>query len=153
MIEGKEGKRGERGLTGEPGLSALAQLPSGRTESGDFLLIANAVAPGEKVETLITFPVPLQLPFTVEHIEFTKAKTPGKNCVGPGAKPKGFLCIYVSDESNVVQGEHEATKGTSTDPEIEPPVAGTGRFGAILSWEAAAPGRVRVLGSWAITEL
>jgi Collagen triple helix repeat (20 copies) len=150
-IEGREGRRGSSGPPGEPGFSALAQLPTGRTESGDFAVSTNAATAGETVQTAITFSIPLSIPFTAERVEFTTAKTSAEHCTVPGTASRGFVCIYTSSETNVVKGEGGAPQGTSTAPEIEPPVLGTGRFGAVLGWKALAPGPVNVIGTYTIT--
>jgi hypothetical protein len=143
-VEGPEGHKGGRGEKGEPGFSALSQLPSGKTESGELSLSAPASAIGEALATTITFSIPLTAPIT-EKVEFTKVGTPGTNCLGVGSAAKGYLCVYTSSEANV-----EAKSGAAFDPEAEA-TPGTGRFGAGLSFKAAAAGPVRVTGTYSVT--
>jgi hypothetical protein len=143
-IEGKKGPKGEPGSDGPPGFSALTQMPSGATESGDFVLSTVAAAAGEKVSTAITFSIPLVLPIT-EKWEFTSVSKPGAHCLGPGTAPRGWLCLYVSAESNLEEGS-----GQSFDPEVAP-VHSAGKYGAMLTWEAAAPGPATASGTYTVT--
>ena len=149
-IAGQEGRRGETGKQGERGESALSLLPGGKTESGDFAISTVAgEANGEPVSTAVTFTVPLSPP--LEKWEVVKIEENGKavgaHCSGVGTAPRGYLCIYVSSEENVQPGS-----GASRDPEVNPPVAGTGRYGALLGWTATEKDKpVRVTGTYAVT--
>jgi hypothetical protein len=148
-VEGREGQKGHLGLTGEPGFSALSQLPTGKSESGDFAVTEDAATEGHTVSTAITFSIPLAVP--VEHVEFTTVSTHTENCLGPGSAHKGWLCVYTS---SVVNAKSPSTSNLE--------VAGPneflpGKFGAGLSWAAEnteppkQPEHVSVAGTYTVT--
>lgn len=140
---GPEGKRGLKG-EGEPGFSALSQLPSGKSESGDFSLQGDAAAERERITTSISFPIQLSAPIPAEHVEFTRVDVVSKNCTGRGTAARGWLCVYLRSPVNVY-----TETGVAEDPEIEK-TTGTGTFGASLSWEAAAVGPVHMVGTYTV---
>jgi Collagen triple helix repeat (20 copies) len=146
-VAGETGQRGKTGPKGDPGFSALSQLPTGSTESGDFALSAQAASAAEPLSTAITFSIPLTTAIAAPNVEFTSIQTPGTHCAEPGKAQKGFLCIYVSSIVNL-----EAPPGGSAfDPEAKEATAGSGKFGAGLSWKATAAGPAEVSGTYSVT--
>jgi hypothetical protein len=142
-VTGPGGARGLRGPQGEPGFSALSQLPSAKTESGDFALSAPAANVGETLSTAVTFPVPLAAAIAAEKVEFATVTTGKEHCAGPGTAAKGYLCLYTNSTTNV-------EKPSAFDPEAAA-TEGTGRFGVGLSWKATATGPAAVSGTFSVT--
>jgi hypothetical protein len=145
-VTGASGDKGEKGVRGEPGFSALSQLPSGRTESGDFALEMPALEPGERVSTAIPFSIPLSVPIVPAN---AMLEAEPHHCPGVGTAAAGYLCVYTSSVTDV-----KASSGLALNPEVAPtsPVsAGSGKFGALLSWEAAEQGTVVVTGTYSVT--
>jgi hypothetical protein len=145
-VKGDTGGRGQRGQTGEPGFSALAPLPTGETESGEFSVSIPSAASGATLTAPITFPVRLVAGFPKAQIDDVPIKEPDTNCTLPGGKAKGFLCIYTST------GENVQFEG-AFNPETAPMAEGTGRFGAVLKWKVTGEGSVpaTVTGTWTLT--
>jgi Collagen triple helix repeat (20 copies) len=144
-VKGETGAKGKTGPEGPPGFSALSQLPSGKPESGDFVITANADAAGEQLRTAITFSVPLAAPISAEMVEFTTLPTLGTHCLGSGSPTKGYLCLYLSSEVNA-----EAKSGAVLDPE-EPGKTGSGKYGATIGFKAEAAGPFEVAGTYTVT--
>ncbi len=140
---GPEGKRGPKG-EGEPGFSALSQLPSGKSESGDWSLQGTATNEHEPITTSISFPIQLTAPIPAEHVEFTRVGVAGKNCPGRGTAARGWLCVYMRSPVNVLP-----ETGLAEDPEIAE-TKGTGTFGASLSWESANLGPAHMVGTYTV---
>jgi hypothetical protein len=148
-VEGLQGLRGKTGPPGEPGpgFSALSKLPTGESESGDIALSAQAANAAETLSTAVTFAIPLTTAIADEKVEFTSIQTPGTHCAEPGKAQKGYLCIYVTSITNL-----EAPPGGSAfDPEAKEATAGSGKFGAGLSWKATAPGPAAASGTYSVT--
>ncbi|MCW3033258.1 MAG: hypothetical protein JWM60_1603 [Solirubrobacterales bacterium] len=143
-VTGATGSKGARGPTGEPGFSALSQLPSGKTESGDFAVSTIVEGPEITVSTAVTFSVPLSAPIPADHVEFTTVSTPGTNCLGPGLARNGWLCVYISSALNT------EPQAFSFNPEAAPAV-GSGRYGAGFNWASSAEGIVRITGTYSVT--
>jgi hypothetical protein len=140
-VTGATGPKGSRGPDGEPGFSALSQLPSGKSESGEVGVSAFAKENGETVTTAVTFPIPLTAPIAAGQVEFVTGIGPTKNCAGPGAAAKGWLCVY----TNAVDAE----KPASLNPEGG--TGASGKFGAGLSWKATTEGTVTITGTYTVT--
>ena len=146
-VTGATGRQGPRGPDGEPGFSALSQLPSGKTESGDFALTTLAEKEGEPVTTAVTFSVPLSVPIPAEHVEFRSATAPfSENCLGPGLARRGWLCVYTNATPLNVKSEPPPK---SFNPEASPTV-GSGRYGVGFNWESAGAGLVRITGTYSV---
>lgn len=145
-VTGHNGPRGEKGDKGDPGFSALSQLPSGKTESGDLTVSELVSEAAHTVSTAVSFPIQLAERVPAEKVEFTAATTPGKHCLAPGTAPPGFLCVYVSSELNV-----KPESGSSFDPEVEPNEVGSGKVGVGFNWMSAEAGVVRITGTWSVT--
>jgi hypothetical protein len=142
-VTGAIGSRGARGPQGEPGFSALSQLPSGRTESGDFALSAPAANAAETLSTAVTFSVPLTAAIAAEKVEFATVTVGKEHCAGPGTAAKGYLCVYTNSTTNVEKPSTFNPEAAATD--------GTGRFGAGLSWKAVAEAPAAVSGTYTLT--
>jgi len=145
-VTGATGARGLRGPDGEPGFSALSQLPSGRSESGDFAVIRPAEKAGETVGTAVTFSIPLAAPVAAGQAEFTPVSTPGGHCLKPGTAAKGWLCLYTSKTENAKEPSVVNPETVELKEEF-----GSGKFGAALSWAAENVGHVDVEGTFTVT--
>jgi hypothetical protein len=141
---GPRGKTGPQGIQGEPGFSALSELPTGKTESGDFALSTQAANVQEALATAVTFSVPLKTAIVAEKVEFATTQTPGTNCQGPGKAAGGWLCVYVSAINNL-------ESPSALNPEAKEATTGSGKFGAGLSWKATAAGPAGVSGTYSVT--
>jgi hypothetical protein len=143
-VKGDTGGRGPRGAEGVPGFSALAVLPPGETESGEFSVSIPSGASGATLSAPITFPVRLAAGLAMTQIHDVPIKEADTTCALPGGKARGFLCIYTSTGENV---EFEG----AFNPETEPMTEGTGSFGALLKWKLKAEGPATVSGTWTVT--
>jgi hypothetical protein len=142
--KGTIGASGPSGATGSPGAagaSALSPLPSGASESGEFLVQTNGYFP-EFIEEPVTFSVPLAAPIDDEHIVSTTSGS-GPNCPGPGSASPGFLCFYSVEPKGV-------TLPLFFNYDSGAFAKGTGRFGFDVEWEVigAAPS---VRGTYTVT--
>lgn len=138
---GETGARGETGPRGEAGLSALATLPSGRSESGQIGAVGNNAVSGQNIESTVTFPVPLAEALPESHVIFTGESA--THCSGQGHADAGYLCIYVNwsgkvEPSNVLTFEHVFEHG-----------AGRTGFGAF--WRVTENGEAWAEGTWTVT--
>lgn len=140
---GELGPKGLRGPAGPDGFSALSNLPSGETESGDFALSLPSATAGEKLVGAISLPIALSAPLAAKNVIVASKADPSERCLGPSEASRGYLCIYVTAAAEVEKGE-------VSDPETEPPGEGSGRHGFRLSWFATGPG-AEVTGTWATT--
>jgi hypothetical protein len=153
-IQGPEGKRGAKGEKGDAGVfSAAALLGKGERESGEFSVSApGKVAPGETVEGVATFQIPLTVPIE-NQVEVTPVAKASTNCLAPGSAARGWLCIYTRSVSSNLEFER------AYDPESfeEKPAPGrSGRFGFGTRWkvvkkEGEEEGPVEAAGTWTVT--
>ena len=145
-VTGPTGKTGPRGFEGPSGFSALSQLPSGKSESGDFAVTQAAGGEAETVSTAVTFSVPLSARIAVEDVEFrTVSGEKSSHCLKPGTAAKGWLCVYTSSEVN-------AKEPSAVNPESVELTEkfGSGKYGAELSWAAIKSGHVSVAGTYTV---
>jgi hypothetical protein len=155
-IQGPEGKRGSRGEKGDSGFSALSLLPKGERESGEFSVSApGKVAPGEVVEGVATFPIPLTAPIEGQ-VEVTQVAKASTNCLGPGMAARGWLCIYTRS----VTPNLEFVRAYDPESFEEKPAPGrSGRFGFGTQWKVIkeekegteVEGPVEAAGTWTVT--
>ena len=134
-VTGATGRQGPRGPDGEPGFSALSQLPSGKTESGDFALTTLAEKEGEPVSTAVTFSVPLSVAIPAEHVEFRTATTPVLGKLPRSRAGQERLAVRVHELHTQHQARRRQTAPDAFNPEASPAV-GSGRYGVGFNWEA-----------------
>jgi hypothetical protein len=121
---GPTGAKGETGPKGEAGLSALASLPSGATESGDYGTSESNVTTAKLMSSTSTFPVPLAERAEISNVIYNKLGETSTHCAGPGQAGRGFVCIYSEREGGVAFDDVQDLEGT--------PVKGTGVHGFVL---------------------
>jgi hypothetical protein len=141
---GEQGIKGRVGPPGPEGPSALSPLVAGSTESGDFTVSLPSAAGAELLQGAVSFPIPLAERIPAEHVVFTKTSAPVERCAGPGQASRGYLCIYVAS-TTAVETAHVS------DPEAEPVLEGSGRYGFTLGWTVKAAGAAEVLGTYSVT--
>jgi hypothetical protein len=130
---GANGTNGTNGAEGPAGQSALAPLPSGQTESGEYGLGLTGGISGEFVSSAVSFPIPLLEGAPASHVIFTTENTPVAHCAGPGKAEQGYVCIY-SFNAIGLTFPPVATFGVENATEVTP---GTGRFGFIMEWKVS----------------
>lgn len=144
---GERGARGDRGPEGPIGPAGPAGfpdvLPSGKTLRGLFHAHVSSPAPGEAIDTFVTFPIPL--PAAPANFEYVDPAVPSANCTGSHSDPTappGWLCIYETVH-NIVAAPlvTNAAEGV-VDP---------GRFGFALQSFSTGVGDAYYVGSWATT--
>jgi len=123
-LAGPQGPQGVQGVQGVAGASALAPLPSGQSESGDYAA-TDAVA-GAFIGTAISFPVPLPARLHPANIVYTTTGS-ATHCSGPGHAEPGFLCIYSRSHKDVGVPEQHSFEGGPIE-------FGTGVFGFYMQW-------------------
>jgi len=141
---GAQGAAGSQGAPGQPGpegVSALSTLPSGKSESGEYLV---SEPKGSFAQTAPTFPIPLAAPIPKSNIVYVEKETTPAHCKERGKADPGYLCIYSG-----------FTRGLETppffyDPETSLEVAGTGRFGFVVEWKVTGSGPF-AYGTWTVT--
>ncbi len=142
-VQGLPGHQGSKGQQGERGPSALTVASGGETESGDFALSVPEAEGGATYSTGVTFEVPL--PAGASNVFFLAPGAHEGSCPGVGQAARGTLCLYENAAVNL-------GAPVASDPETDPPVSGeSGRFGAVLSFPAAAPGALSVAGTYSVT--
>jgi hypothetical protein len=156
---GKDGAPGKNGKEGSP-WTASGTLPSGKTETGVWVLPVGASVKGEQAQ--ISFPIPLAEPLTwgegqpgepeneVHYINPSGKEVTSINveiaahpdCPGTPSKPEatpGNLCIYADHAAS--EGEASSNEGIY-NPILSKPGAATA--GALLYGEGGS-------GTWAVT--
>ena len=128
---GAPGATGAEGPKGPAGQSALAPLPSGQTESGEYGFGLTGGISGEFVSNAVSFPIPLLEGAPASHVIFTTESIPVAHCAGPGHAEAGYICIY-SFNAIGVTFPPSATFGVENASEVN---VGTGRFGFIMEWK------------------
>lgn len=181
-VPGPKGDKGEPGTPGTPGTpgspgpegspwTAGGVLPSGKTLTGDWSLIASAEGSFKHVGTGVSFgislheaPVPHYIretglePFYNEAASKEEERTP-TGCPGSAAKPEaapGNLCVYASHEENTATNPlthfilpKVCSYATGGDCALSSAGADQSGFGIVtLSKEE---GVVNVAGTWAVT--
>jgi hypothetical protein len=141
---GEVGAKGRVGPVGPDGFSALSLLPGGASESGDFTVSLPVAASSDFLTGAVSFPIPLTARIAAEHVVFTKTSAPVERCAGPGQASRGYLCIYIAS-TTAVENAHVS------DPEAEPVLEGSGRFGFTLAWTVKEAGPAEVLGTYTVT--
>jgi len=141
---GAQGGAGPQGAPGQPGpegASALSALPSGRSESGEYLVSETASA---FAQTAPSFSIPLAAPIPQSNVVYVEKGTAPAHCEGRGKADPGYLCIYSA-----------FTRGLKTPPnvydsETDTEQGGTGRFGFVVEWTVTGAGPF-AYGSWTVT--
>ena len=141
---GEQGGKGRVGPPGPEGPSALTPLAGGSTENGDFTVTLPSALGGELLQGAVSFPIPLGARIPAEHVVFTSTSAPVERCAGPGQASRGYLCIYLASATTV-------EKAHVSDPEAEPVLEGSGRYGFALGWTVKGAGPAEVLGTYSVT--
>jgi hypothetical protein len=136
---GKEGLQGREGPTGQ---SALAPLPSGGSESGDYgIRDANSGSTGF-IGQAVSYPVQLAVPIAESNVIYT-VKPPVAHCPGAGQADRGFLCIYSGNrESVVIPPAVYSYEGEKS--------LGAGKLGFYMEWTVNLNGAYDV-GTYTVT--
>ncbi|MCB0896891.1 MAG: hypothetical protein H6529_09900 [Nocardioides sp.] len=108
-VTGKDVKESSLGTV--PKAGSLANLPSGKTESGAFSAAAGNSSAGGWLGFSINFIRPLSTPIDESHIIDTTESPDAANCPGPGQAAPGYLCLYSNARSNVGEIYGYSTSG------------------------------------------
>jgi hypothetical protein len=150
---GPKGPTGPAGATGQTGFTET--LPSGKTETGTWILRGTANVEKEFKFTAISFPIPLKEKLTAPglYIQIGEGLPKFGQCkTGSVEKPEaapGFLCVY--------EGETFFRKGGLGPGNFLTPTKGAGVLstGTVLAFETLQPTtpgeEVSAEGTWAVT--
>ena len=142
---GAAGTNGTNGTNGSDGLGLTEDqtLPSGKTETGSYVLKLNNNAD----QGAVALPMRPKLPAEMDpaHVNTTTSGTPTTHCTGtataPTAEP-GYLCIYETSRANMTTlGIFKIDKSSGN---------GVGVHGASIYYSATAAGAL-VQAVWAVT--
>ena len=140
---GKEGPPGHEGKEGPPGTSALATVPSGQSESGDYA--ASDFDAASVIATAISFPVPLATRIPSANVVYVTSSS-AAHCSGAGHAEAGFLCIYSRSRKDIdlVPEVEQFEEGAIT--------SGSGRFGFYMQALVTTEGEQAFdIGSYTVT--
>jgi len=154
--KGATGATGKNGVDGETGFTET--LPSEMTETGGWVfgeMMAAALPPSARVETAISFPIPLAAAIPAANVHLNPLGfegTEGTDCPGKASKPAakpGHLCVYLGS-TNFLNGEaEEEFVAEAIRPLDDPAEKGASPTGAVIAYQVAP--EVRLRGSWAVT--
>jgi Collagen triple helix repeat (20 copies) len=149
---GTAGATGPKGATGATGTTGYTEtLPSGKTETGQWVVYAPGAGPNELRVDAISFAIPLATaPASFEIVSTAQKET--SNCPGGLAKPeaaKGYLCLF---EGEIFLHKPGLELATVNDPSG---ASGAGITGGELIFETEntvkAGEAVSSEGVWAVT--
>lgn len=145
-LVGAKGAKGDKGDKGDPGPPGpfVDTLPSGKSETGAYVMRGTAAAASSRGGADISFSIPLAAAPTAHFLNAGDAPTadcPGTP-VAPTASP-GHLCIYEGFVSNMSLGFQDPVTA-ATGGIIRP-------YGAVVVGTSTAAGNFISSGGWAVT--